>query len=145
MRNYEAENVPENPAAGERVYVRNRRSLERGYLVKRGGNVVVKLDRGENNLGYEQLFPNNEEWEPDVDKHPLTKAQVAQICWAADQELCRVIGIRRATMSRPGENHWLSLPDKERIAMCNGVGPKDPPIRALAWERLWSFYQEFMR
>lgn len=102
-------------------WVRDSVSGNRGYLVEENGVTVVRLDRPLEVI-HKRYDP--ERWHPDGHNHPLTRAQVAQICHASIRELYRFTG-----KAHKAKEQWLDLPERERVRWIEGKGPKDKRAR----------------
>jgi hypothetical protein len=94
-----------DPKPSERKYYRSRQDGQRGYLVKREGQDVIRFDRPNEEL----LAPMGLDWMPDVQPHVLSPHAAAKIAYIADQALCR------ATGEYAPKKEWIDLGDKERI------------------------------
>lgn len=110
----------------ERKYYRSSVDGQLGYLVERDGKHFIKLDRPQEEI----LRPWSEgnSWIPEVEKRPLSKAQVAKICFDADKAYCQAVGVFLP------KRDWLDLSDKQRILWMES-GPKDA-VRAAIWTGL---------
>lgn len=109
-----------DPAPNERAYYRSVGNGDRGYLVRRNGIDSVKLDRPMQDI----VRPFKEhEWAPEKEQRPLNPIEKARIAYAADQELCRAIGLIRGSRKT-----WLDISDDMRIQWTND-GPERPEIR----------------
>lgn len=78
-----------DPPRGQEEFVRNARTGELGWKVRRSGQAMVRLDR-----------PNQEilaryvegDWQAEAPQRPLVRAQLARVAFEADRELCRSLG-----------------------------------------------------
>jgi len=102
-----------DPAPHQRTWYSEASTGDRAYLVKRNGAVMVRLDRPMQDL----VYPLDRRWKPDRDARPLNMAQLAMVAFAADRELCRVLG-----QPRNGKETWLSLNETERADWIRGLG-----------------------
>lgn len=113
----------------ERQWYRRKSDGQRGYLHAPG---VVRLDRPSQVL----LEPIGHSWTPEINQKPLTKFQAAQVCFSADVQLCRALGVPLKT------KEWMSLTDEQRIDFAD-KGPDEPAIRAVVYERVKSALTDF--
>jgi len=71
----------------------------------------------------EIIRPLDGAWQPDVQNHPLTVNQVTSVAFAADRQLCRVLGVQL----KKHEYEWLSMREQDRIEfMESGPGSEGP-------------------
>jgi hypothetical protein len=118
-------------------YYRNAKTGDKAYLVERNGVTMVKLDRPNEEI-IRRFIP--EEWIPDNETKPFTRAQVAMAIKAFDQKLCHFLGhVKLAKTS------WKDMPEKERVEWIKGIGPQKPLIRQLAFQALYKVFEEYMR
>lgn len=112
-----------NPAPSERTYYRSARDGQRAYLVRRGGKDMMRLDREMEEILHPVDLANMHEWRPDNQVHPINTHQLAQVAFAADRELCRVLG-------KPVEarREWLSMKEQDRVKWMQD-GPDTGDIR----------------
>lgn len=116
-----------DPPPGKRTYYRHTTDGQLGWLVRRGGREMIRLDRGEQEC---LRHMNEAEWVPDKEHRPLNKALVAKICHAADRELCFALGEHGKA-----QPEWNDLKQEEkRDWMLNG--PTKPVIRAVIYARI---------
>lgn len=89
---------------------------------------MLRLDRPNEEI----LRPlkGNAEWILDRDHRPLTKYQVAQICFEADRKLCFALGLHDNA-----RKEWIGLTDNQRIAWME-TGPQTPPIRGNVYKAI---------
>lgn len=115
--------TPDNwdPPAWHRVYLRHARTSDLGYLVRRAGKDVVRLDR----VNQEILQDYDAQvWLAETDYRPISHVQVVQIAFVADQHLLRALGEHQKA-----RKNWHEISEKQRKAWLE-EGPKDPPKRA---------------
>ena len=106
----------------ERLWYRNRRTGDLGYLEERDGKTVIHLDRiGDDDANIRPFVESD--WQPEEIRRPLTCHQVAILTWESDKNLCRMLG--RGHESR---KEWLSLSDADRMQWMS-FGPEDGGIR----------------
>lgn len=123
------EKPPEwDPEPRERVYYRNTMTGDRGYLVRRGGRDVIRLDRPNEEIIH-TLSPA--QWRVDKEHRPLTDMQLAQVAYAADERLCFFLGEHD-----PSRKDWIDLSDKERIRWMRKGAPPDPRVRQVLWHKI---------
>lgn len=121
----------------ERRWFRSSRDGERGYLVERDGEMYVKLDRPNEEIL--RSYRADGEWVPDVERRPLSHGQIAKVCFEADKELCRALGMYQFT-----KKTWLDLSDKERIAWME-KGPQKTPERKALWSAIMMLLEPLTR
>lgn len=113
-----------DPTPDKREWYSHVRTGELGYMVKREGALCVKLDRPNQDI----VKPYREaEWRRENDHRPLTRQHLALVCFAADRELCRALG-----MHEQAKRDWLSLTTEQRVAWMD-TGPQKPAERARLW------------
>jgi len=115
-----------DPRPDERVWYSHTRTGDRGFLVRRDGKDMIRLDRPGDDQAVRKL---NSEWQTDHDYRPLTRHHVGQVTFEADKRLCWPLGLHSL-----GNREWLSLSDKERIAWMN-QGPPDG-VRLAVWKAI---------
>lgn len=121
----------------ERKFFRSSVDGERGYLIHREGVDYIKLDRP--NEEVLRHYNNGQQWVPDVERRPLSKGQIAKVCFEADRELCRALGMYDQT-----RKDWLDLSDKLRIAWMND-GPQKTPERKALWSAIQMILEPLTR
>lgn len=94
------------PTPDQRRYYRDSQTGDRGYFVVREGRDMIRLDRPME----ERLYPVSDRWEREHDYRPLTPAQIAQVAFTADKELCRFLGLHE-----DARKDWSMQPERERI------------------------------
>lgn len=83
---------PDNwePEEKDRVHYRHLQTGDLGYLVRRDGRSVIRLDRSQEEI----LKPFSKvNWALDNEHRPMSKHQVTRIAFAADKALCACIGL----------------------------------------------------
>ena len=116
-----------DPLPGKRTYYRHATDGQLGWMVRRGGREMIRLDRGE----AEHLRHMVEgEWVPDKEHRPLNKAAVAKVCHAADRELCMALGEHGKA-----QKEWHDLTQEEKREWML-EGPASPVIRAVIYARI---------
>ena len=109
------------PEAFQRIYVRHGRTGDLGYLVRRDGRDVVRLDRVNQEI-IQDYDPHM--WTTEASYRPVSHVQVVQIAFAADQLLLKALGEHQKA-----RKSWHEISEKQRKAWLE-EGPKDPPKRA---------------
>ena len=104
-----------DPQPADRQWYRSVSTGDRGYLVRRDGKDVIRLDRPMQEL----LFPKTDDWKEDIYGSLLLESQAAAIAFAADREVCRAVGLHLE--SRRG---WQDLTDAERIKFLKDGPPR---------------------
>lgn len=126
-----------DPTAAGREYYRSRSTGDRGYIVRRDGREMVRLDRPMQEI----LFPKTGEWALDEEATLLVPMQAVQIAFAADRQVCLAVGLHgdaRVT--------WQDMSDEKRVAFAK-KGPEDGehPIRGAVYEALKAAMRPFVR
>jgi hypothetical protein len=116
-----------DPPPGKRTYYRHAVDGQLGWLVRRGGREMIRLDRGEAEVLRHMV---EGQWVPDKEHRPLNKATVAKICHAADRELCFALGEHGKA-----QPDWNDLKQEEKREWML-VGPKSPVVRAVIYARI---------
>lgn len=126
----EGEDLPAeyDPPKDKRVYYRNTTTGDRGYVVRRGGHDVIRLDRPNEEI-IRPLHPTT--WKLDKEHRPLTQMQIAQVAFDADKRLCFFLGEHEEA-----RKEWLDLKDKERIKWMRQGPPSNPRIRHVQWKAI---------
>lgn len=119
-----------DPNPGKRVYYAHRQTGDYGWLVRREGKDCVKLDRP----GVDEIrsFENPSDWIPKDDPKPLQPAHLAQVAFAADKQLCLILGGELRSFSK---KDWLDLSQEQRRAWIE-KGPKNHPDRKALYEAI---------
>lgn len=115
--------TPDNwdPEPWQRIYVRHMRTADLGYLVRRDGKDVVRLDRSNQEIIQEYDVSS---WSAERSYRPVSHVQIVQIAFVADQFLLRALGEHAKA-----RKSWHELSEKQRKAWLE-EGPSDPPKRA---------------
>lgn len=129
--------LSENPLPEERTYVRHFKTGDRAYLIRRNGQVLVKFDRP--NDPTERAFQAFE-WVPDTETRPFTRSEVAQIAHAADQRLCKALGLQREARVE-----WAHLLDEVKRDRVSGVGPEGNEARGGLYRAIFKFFKPMVR
>ena len=110
-----------DPLPSERTYYRSTSSGDLGYLVRRGGEDKIRLDRPMEEI----IRPLREnEWQREQEFRPFARAQVAAIAFETDKLLCKMLGLHKE-----GKAEWLSLKDDDRIAFMQDGPAGGNPLR----------------
>jgi len=131
-------NLPDDwdPAEDARVYYRDTQTGDLGWLVKRGGKTMVKLDRPMQDL----VRPFRKTvWQADAQHRPLTKHQVTRVAFEADKMLCLALG-----MHSKAKAEWESLTDQQRIEWVE-QGPSDRVERVRLYRGVMSAMAPLMK
>ena len=107
--------VNQDPTPDRRTYYRNVATGDRGYMVRRHGADHIKFDRP----GSDQtrLF-HTEEWVLEKQSRQMPAHEVAQVAFAADRRLCKLLGLLQEA-----RKEWLDLSNEERVRWVK-EGPK---------------------
>lgn len=125
---------PPSPAA--RQLVRSAQTGELGYLVRRGGASMVKLDNPNQEI-LRRYTPAD--WLAEDTQRPLALIHVARYAFEADKLLCRDLGMVQHSL-----RSWDKLREGER-QMFLKEGPKKPPARAVLYRSIMTAMKEFVR
>lgn len=124
------------PKPSSRKLVRSKATGDLGYLVKRSGKLMVKLDRP----AQEILRPYSEaEWLDEDAQLPLSKHAVASVQFEADRTLCKALG-----MHDHARKTWDRLTDTERQKWMS-VGPAAPTERTALYRKVKEALEPFTR
>lgn len=131
-----AEEPDWDPPKQSRVYLRNAQTGELGWLVRRGGKSVVKLDRANQEVTKRYVAA---EWTAEETQRPLAPIHAARIAFEADRALCRDIGL-----PLHAKREWGSLRDGERQLFIS-KGPKEPPARVQLYAAIMAAMAPYVR
>lgn len=123
-----------DPDPRDRQWFSHRYTGDRGYLVRRAGKGMIRLDRPMEEI----LFKDVGDWVEDVEHRPMTVAQVAQIAFDADRRLCFYIGRHEQS-----KKEWANLRDKEKQFWMM-KGPSETPRKEL-YAGIFSVLRPFFR
>lgn len=117
-----------DPPPAERTYYSHRETGDYGWLVRRGGKDMVRMDRP----GVEDIRPFKEgrDWTAKIDVRPLSPAQVALIAFQADRQLCLALGMHENI-----KEEWLSLSQEKRRIWIE-KGPTKNPLRKSLYQAI---------
>ena len=116
-----AESSDWDPKDENRFWLCHHQTGEKGWLVKRNGQIHVRLNRPSCDSTRPYRAP---EWAPDRARRPFTAMQIAEAAFEADKVVCRHLGERRLSVRK-----WSKLTDRQKTAWIR-EGPKKPEIRA---------------
>jgi hypothetical protein len=125
-----------DPEPHQRIYVRSTKSGDLGWLVRRDGKDVVKLDRPFQEIVVEY---NVDEWPQEMDHRPIPHARLVKMAFEFDRMLLRELGDHERA-----RKDWHQLSEEQRKAWIE-KGPKNPPIRAIMYRTLMDTLKEHMR
>lgn len=121
--------LPDNwdPPAGERLYYRDIRTGDLGYMVRRNGRDLIRMDRPAQEI-LRQF--STLQFTPDNDYRPISKVIIQKIAFVADRELCRALGMHNLA-AKP----WDSLKQKEQVDWLEN-GPQHPEVRQKLYQAI---------
>jgi hypothetical protein len=120
-----------DPEPKERFYVRHKEQGDLGWLVRRNGVAMVRLDRPG-----EILHGLSDRWEPAGEVRRFNRYQASLVAFEADKAMRHTMGDHAG-----GRMDWLSLSDKERNKWnSEGPGKKADPERQRLWETIIEFF-----
>lgn len=124
-----------DPKEVERELVRHRVTGDLGYLVKRSGKVMVRLDRP----AQEILRKHDADWIEEERQLPLAQIHVARVAFEADRALCAAL-----SMHEHARKTWNQLSDPERHAWI-AKGPVAPIERRALYRHVREALEPFTR
>ena len=107
-----------DPLPNDRIWFRNRKTGDRGYKVRRDGVEMIRLDRGS-----QEIILKMAEFDPDHERRPINRGQLAIVAFEADRALCRALGKHKQAAKQ-----WPSLSEEERRTWLT-TGPTSSLIR----------------
>lgn len=122
---------------GQQDWYRHKDTGEAAIKVTDGGREYMRYHRTEQVI---QVPFRPEEWIPDVERRPFTTVAVARVAHAADQELCRGLGLLRLSRMT-----WDDLTEQGRADRIERVPLPAPGIRAKLQEAVWDLLEDFTR
>lgn len=125
-----------DPLPAEREYFRNGKQGDRGYLVRRQGKDVIRLDRPNQEI----LYPKSPDWIADEYGTLLLESQVAHIAFAADRAACAAAGL-----FADSRKSWQDLSDRERIKFMADGPPRTHPVRGVVYDAIMLATKPFVR
>jgi hypothetical protein len=128
---FDADNF--DPPEYERMYFRHEKTGDLGYIVRRGGKDMIRMDRPNEEL----IRPMGQSWLPEKEARKMNRSQVAQVAFEADKRLCLFLGD-----GERARREWASLSDRERIAWMNR-GPKSPLPRLRLYRSIMTALKDY--
>lgn len=126
-----------DPPPPDREWFRHESRGDRGYLVRRGGKDVIRLDRPMQEL----LEPLTGQWKRDEYGSLFLPEQVARVAFQADRGACALVGLH--VESRKG---WHDITDKERTDFIrNGPPANAHATRRLVYEAIFKALEPYTR
>lgn len=125
-----------DPQPWERIYVRSKSTGDLGWMVRRDGKDLVRLDRPLQEVIVEY---SPDDWPQEVEYRPIPHAQLVRMCFEFDRLLLRALGDHERA-----KKEWHQLTDKQRVAWIES-GPKNPPIRALTYKTIMAVLKEHLK
>lgn len=118
-----------DPTPDRRTYYRNVATGDRGYMVQRHGADHIRFDRPGSDMT--RLF-KTDEWVLEKQSRQIPAHEVAQVAFAADRRLCRLLG-----KLQESRKDWIDLSDTERVRWVK-EGPRVPAdsMRAQVWRAI---------
>jgi hypothetical protein len=132
----ETQDADWDPRKEQREYVRNAQTGDLGWIVRRSGKPMVKLDRPNQEI-LRRYIPS--EWVPEETQRPLAQIHAARVAFAADCELCRALGL-----PLHAKRKWAELSEGER-AMFTKNGPEKPQARQVLFKSVMDGMSGFVR
>src|SRR6476646_6409785 len=124
------------PSPAHRELYRSAQTGELGYLVRRGGLSMMRLDNPRQEV-LRRYAPG--EWLAEVVQRPLAAIHAARVAFEADRALCRELGLHAHA-----KREWGKLRDGERqMYMTNG--PRTPPARVALYASVMAAMAHFVR
>ena len=126
-----------DPLASERVYFRSKATGDRGYVVRREGREVIRLDRPMQEI----IFPKTGDWIEDETATLILPMQAVQVAFAADRQACLALGLH-------GDSRvtWQDLTDAKRIDFAKyGPSDKEHPMREAVYVALRDAMRPYVR
>lgn len=123
-----SDNLPDtwDPKEGSRSWYRNAATGDRGYVVRRDGKAMIRLDRPHQEI----LKRLDETWIEEDATRPLSPIHIARICFEADRALCAALGDMQKARA-----DWQKLTDHQRQAWIT-QGPARPAQRAVLYSAI---------
>lgn len=125
-----------DPPEAQRELVRSAATGELGWLVRRSGESMVRLDRPNQEILRRYV---SAEWLPEVPQRPLARAQLARVAFEADRELCRSLGAYAHSMRT-----WQRMDEHQR-KVWSEKGPTSPPARVALFKFIMDGLEPFTR
>jgi hypothetical protein len=125
-----------DPLPSARKLVRHRQSGDLGYLVKRSGKLMVRLDRPAQEILRKY---STDEWADEEQVLPLAKIHAARVAFEADKALCGAL-----SMHKEARREWMKLPELERHRWMS-VGPAAPLSRSALYRSVMAALAPYVR
>jgi len=128
--------TPDNwdPDPGQRIYVQSTTTGNMGWIVRRGGRDMIKLDRPAQDIVVEY----NGSWSQVVEHRRATHSQIVQVAFEADKALLKLLG-----EYGKAKKDFRDLTEKQLVAWIE-EGPSQPPIRAVLYRTIVDLLAEHM-
>lgn len=124
------------PKVGARKLVRDKLTGDLGYLVKRSGKLMVRLDRPNQEI----LKRYSEDgWQDEETQRPLAPIHAAKVAFEADRALCAAL-----SMHEHAKKDWSKLSDGERHKWLS-QGPVAPLERTALYRAVMDILKPFTR
>lgn len=115
-----------DPKPDERLLYRHHQTGDLGWLVRRDGRDMIRLDRPQ-----EIVKPfRKEEWVEENEFKPFNLHQVAVLAFKSDCELARMQGNHKDS-----RREWMSMPEQKRIQFMQN-GPDESTLRSELWSAI---------
>lgn len=124
------------PTPLHRELVRDAKTGELGYFVRRSGKAMVRLDRANQDIVKRYI---ESEWLPEVTQRPLSKEHAARAAFEADKILCRALNMPGHAMLR-----WETMDEAKRV-LWRTTGPTTPAARVALFKAVTGALEPFTR
>jgi hypothetical protein len=125
-----------DPLPSARKLVRHRQSGDLGYLVKRSGKLMVRLDRPAQEILRKY---GTDEWADEEQVLPLAKIHAARVAFEADKALCGAL-----SMHQHSRKEWMKLSEQERHRWM-ATGPVEPLSRTALYRAVMDVLKPYVR
>lgn len=125
-----------DPPPEQRELVRSASTGELGWLVRRSGESMVRLDRPNQEILKRYVAS---EWLAEVPQRPLARQQLARVAFEADRELCRSLGAYAHALRT-----WGRMDDHARKVWAE-KGPDSPPARVTLYRAIMGGLEPYTR
>lgn len=120
------------PEEHDRRWYRHKNG-QSGWFVKVGGKPCIKWDRVNEDI---IVAFKKDEWTEEKRYRPHSISQVILVAYAADQQLCRLLGDHEKS-----RRAWEDMTEDQRIEWCQ-TGPTNPPIRQTLYQAIMGVVRE---